>query len=108
MALRKKPHDVDRDASARRAPQQSAPAPKQYEYPVNPVIALQRATAAPRAELRPTDILALQRTIGNRAVGRILSNQPHALPIQSSDPVPAIQRKTEGEEPLQAKFETQR
>jgi hypothetical protein len=107
MALKNKTHDIEKAASAHRAAPQVAHSSSEHEHPLNPVIALQQATTAPRAALKPTDILALQRTVGNRAVGRILNNQQQALPIQSSTPVPAIQRKTE-EEPLQAKSESRR
>src|SRR5438045_6621804 len=60
----------------------------------------------PRPTLFP--YTTLFRSIGNRAVHRMLSNQSRALPVQPSTPAPAIQRKTEEEEPLQGKFKTDR
>src|SRR5438067_3697613 len=103
MALKNKTHDNNKESIVQRAPRQTTPTSSEHERPLNPVIALKRATGASTASLRPADILALQRAIGNRAVHRMLSNQSRALPVQPSTPAPAIQRKTEEEEPLQGK-----
>lgn len=107
MALKNKTHDIDKAAAARRTPEQETAKPaSEHERPTNPALLLKRAASSSAAALRPVDILALQRTVGNRAVGRILASQPGALPPQSSNPSNAIQRKIEGEESLQAKLET--
>ena len=111
MALKNKTHDVEKASTAQRAPQQqqeTARAASEHPRPVNAAIALQRAANSPPSALRPADILVLQRTVGNRAVGRMLSNRSQARPPQSSTPANAVQLKTEGEEQLQAKFETDR
>lgn len=60
----------------------------------------QIVTKTPDA-LRPVDIVTLQRTIGNRAVQRLLNHQHHSVSA-----APALQRRTEDEGPLQGKFGT--
>ncbi len=42
----------------------------------SPTEALQRAANAPRSALRPADILALQGSVGNRAVQRLVDGAP--------------------------------
>ncbi len=42
----------------------------------SPTEALQRAANAPRSALRPADILALQGSVGNRAVQRLVDGTP--------------------------------
>jgi hypothetical protein len=107
MALKNKTHDIDKAATIQRAPQQIALNSNEHERSLNPVAALRRATSPHPSALRPADILTLQRTIGNRAVQRMLSNQPHATSPQTSIPAHALQLKTEEEEDLlQRKFET--
>jgi hypothetical protein len=106
MALKNKTHEIDKAATVQRAPQQAALNSNEHEHSLNPVAALQRATGSHSSALRPADILTLQRTIGNRAVQRMLSNQAHSLSPQTATPANAIQRQTEEEEPLQGKFET--
>ncbi len=54
---------------------------------------LQRAQATP-GSLRPGDVLQLQRTIGNRATGRLLANR---LPIQAKMEVGPVNDKHEQE-----------
>jgi uncharacterized protein DUF4157 len=103
MALKNKSHDIDKAVTTQPAPEQIALDSNERLRTMNPAVALQRAANSHPAALKPVDILALQRTIGNRAVGRILASQPNALPPQ---PANAIQRKTEEEESLQAKLET--
>lgn len=58
---------------------------------------IQRAQATPRT-LSPTDILQLQRTVGNQAVLQMLDTQPR----------PILQRDTEGGSAAGADFERQR
>jgi hypothetical protein len=108
MALKNKTREIKKASIPQRAPQLVARAASEHERPVNPTVALQRAATSPPAALRPADILVLQRAVGNRAVNRMLSRQSGALPSQSSTHVNAVQRKIEEEEPLQAKFETDR
>ena len=45
------------------------------EASVDPAVAFQRATCAPPPAVSPNDILSLQRTVGNEAVGRILAER---------------------------------
>jgi len=63
-----KTHDVDRSAVVQRQSKQAVPAPTKHEHVTHPATVLQR----PPAGFRPADVLALQRTVGNRAVQRIL------------------------------------
>jgi hypothetical protein len=108
MALKNKTREIKKASIPQRAPQLVARAASEHERPVNPTVALQRAATSPPSALRPADILVLQRAVGNRAVNRMLSRQSGALPSQSSTHVNAVQRKVEEEEPLHAKFETDR
>lgn len=88
----------------------------------HPAAIIQRARINPKS-LTPADILQLQRTIGNRAVGRLLSeirssSKVQQAPIQRQEipeeeplqgkMVETIQRQEipEEEEPLQGKFES--
>jgi hypothetical protein len=73
---------------------------------VSPAVALKRAAGTSPSALRPADILSLQRTVGNRAVGRILRGQPGAPPAPPSTPANALQRKTDEDEPPRGRFGT--
>lgn len=109
MALKHRTHDIEKTSTVQAKPQpqqEMERASNEHTRPTNPAVVFQRAANSRPAALRPADILTLQRTIGNRAVGRILGNQPNALPPQPSISANAIQLKTEEEEPLQAKLET--
>ncbi|MHC1755860.1 MAG: DUF4157 domain-containing protein [Methanosarcina sp.] len=68
----------------------------------NPFSIIQRARINPKS-LTPSDVLQLQRTIGNRAVGRLLSEIRSSSTAQKAP----VQRQEipEEEEPLQGKFE---
>ena len=105
MALKNKTHDVDRIAVIQRKPKHVR-TEHQHEQLRDPAGALQQVVTNAPSTLRPADILTLQRTIGNRAVQRMLSNQPHTLRPQQSASSGVLQRQTEEEQPLQAKFET--
>ncbi|HEX8920353.1 MAG TPA: DUF4157 domain-containing protein [Pyrinomonadaceae bacterium] len=111
MALKNKTRDIEKASTAHRAPEQKLEperASNERLRPTNAAASLQRAVNSHPSALRPADLLALQRTIGNRAVGRFFSNRPQALPSQSSAPANALQMKTEEEEPVQAKLESTR
>ena len=103
MPLKTKTHDLEKIHTRPRAPRQAVRNSPEHARSLNPVAALQRATGAPSSALRPADILALQRAIGNRAVQRMLNNQPPPLRPQQSAPANVVQRKTEEDGPLQAK-----
>ena len=109
--LKHKSHDIEKASTAQRAPQpqqEMALAANEHTRPMNPAVVLQRVATSPPSALRPADLRVLQRTIGNRAIQRMLGarlSQPDALSVQSSIPMNAIQRKTEEEETLQGKFE---
>lgn len=107
MALKHKIHDIEKASTAKRAPQQEIQQrSSEHLRPMNPAVSLQRAANSHPSALKPADIFVLQRTIGNRAVGRFLK-QTHALPPpQSSIPANALQLKTEEEETLQRELET--
>jgi uncharacterized protein DUF4157 len=59
----------------------------------DPAAALQRAHALPASNLSANDILALQRTVGNRAVQQLLSSQTHSPLASATTPRPVIQAK---------------
>jgi hypothetical protein len=94
MALKNKTHDIDKAPIVQRAPQQHvAHAPNEHERPLNTASALKRAISAHPAALRPADILALQRTVGNRAVHRLLAGQAQGSPASESQGRQPIQTK---------------
>ena len=68
MVQKLKTHDSERSALVQPKSQQTVPAQSQGEQVVHPAKVLQRTAAA----FRPADVLALQRTVGNRAVQRML------------------------------------
>ncbi len=106
MALKNKTHDIEKAAITQRTPpQQHQSAVKDHQRPMDPVTALQLATSAHPSALRPADILSLQRTIGNRAVQRMVSSHAHSLSRPSATQENAIQRQTEEEELRQEKFD---
>src|ERR1700752_1978154 len=72
MVQKLKTHDVERSAVVQRQSKQTAPAQSQREQVVHPANVLHRAVALPPAALRPAAVLSLQRTVGNRAVQRML------------------------------------
>lgn len=103
MALKIKTHDVDRIAVVQRKPKTARTA-VELEQMSHPDLAFQRVAAKAPSGLRPADIFTLQRTIGNRAVQRML-NRPQAERSLPSSSAGVIQRLTEEAEPLQGKFE---
>jgi len=105
MALKNKTHDVERVAVVQRTSTQAVRTENKYEQVTHPFGALERIATKPPAALRPADILTLQRTVGNRVVQRMLSNQHLSLSSLPSTSAPAIQRKFEEEERLQGRSE---
>lgn len=74
MAFKNKTRDDAKVPRAQRTPQAEAKLDaNQRERPSNRAGSLKRATGARPAALRPADILALQRTYGNRAVRSLLT-----------------------------------
>src|SRR5581483_8349971 len=73
-------------AESQRASQPDDKRPMEIAPGTHPALALERVKALPAAALSASDILALQRTVGNRAVQRFLSAPP-------AEPPPAIQVK---------------
>jgi len=80
-------------AEQRRAPQPDDKRPNEFEQGAHPTLALQRAKVLPASALKANDILALQRSIGNRAVQRLLSSQAAEPPAAASSAPPIIQAK---------------
>ncbi len=68
----------------------------------NPASIIQRAKINPKS-LTPADVLQLQRTIGNRAVGRLLSEIRNPSTVQQA-PVQRQEIPERKKEPLQGKF----
>jgi|GEM_PF-4725262 len=71
MALKLKTHELERVPVVQR----TAPTANEHELSA-PTEVVDRVFTKPPGALRPVDILALQRTVGNRAVGRILAGRP--------------------------------
>jgi len=67
-----KTHDVEQRAVVQRQSKHTAPVQTQCEQVTHSASVLQRTVALPPAALRPADVLTLQRTVGNRAVHRML------------------------------------
>ncbi|HXI24689.1 MAG TPA: DUF4157 domain-containing protein [Pyrinomonadaceae bacterium] len=105
MALKNKIHDVDRVAVVQRKPKRAARTELDHEQVSRPDGTLERVVIKPPAAFRPADILALQRIVGNRAVQRMLSSQPHALSPPSARSNAIQLQPEEEEEPLQGAFE---
>ena len=59
--------------------------------------ALQRVTAAPPGEIKPTDLLTLQRTVGNRAVRDILAGRSGDVDGLAGETGASIQRAVLGQ-----------
>lgn len=78
MALKHKIHDIERVAVVQRTPEQVVRTENEYEQVTPPFGALERIVTKPAAALRPADIFALQRSVGNRAVQRILAGRLQA------------------------------
>ncbi len=70
--------------------QESQPQTVEQQFPVASPLLLQRAQLAPHS-LSAGDVLALQRTVGNRAVGRIFSGE-RPLPAPVVNPLQTLQR----------------
>ena len=81
MAQKHKTHDVERIGVVQRQPTQSMHAQSERGHVSPPANVLQRTAGIPTAALRPPDILALQRTVGNRAVQRMLVQR-----VEEEDP----------------------
>ena len=75
MALKTKTHDRERVSTVQRAPQRAARTSSEHESSSHHVVDVQRALASPSSALRPNDVLALQRTVGNRAAQQILAGK---------------------------------
>src|SRR5438105_6989161 len=93
MSTKSKTTEKAPGAERQRALQPDDKRPNEYEPGVHPAIALQRVKALPASELSANDILILQRTIGNRAVQRLLSTQAAEPPTAASSAPPVIQAK---------------
>ena len=102
MPTKNKPAEKALSAQPQRAPQPEAHRSGEREPGLHPAIALQRAKDLPASALNPSDILALQRTIGNRAVQRLLADQTAAPPPAASS-APPIQRQADEAESAQRK-----
>lgn len=74
-------------------PVPTAPAPAPRRAPPAPAASVSPAVALPRT---PAEVLALQRTIGNRAVGRLLRAAAGVAPVRHAPTTPALQRVTHG------------
>jgi hypothetical protein len=75
MALRQKTRDIERASSVQRTPLQSAQTANEHDRSLNPAVALLRATNLHSSKLRPADVFALQRTVGNGAARQILAGR---------------------------------
>jgi hypothetical protein len=98
MAANSKTHEMVRTGVERRTPE---PAFRHQEEPGHdaPSIGLlERVAAKAPAALRPADVLTLQRSVGNRAVRRLLSHQDYSLSNLPSTSRNTIQRSIEEEE----------
>jgi uncharacterized protein DUF4157 len=93
MALKNKTHEIEKPSTKQRPPQQITLNSPEHQRPSNPIAALQRATSSSPSSLEPADILALQRTIGNRAVQRMLSGPTRQTHVSTSSAGPMIQAK---------------
>jgi|GEM_PF-3427478 len=84
------------------SPKQLGPYPKPLARDTHPAAIIQGARADPRS-LTQTDVLQLQRTIGNRAVGQLMS-EIGRIPSYPAQQEPVQRQGLEEEELLQGKF----
>ena len=75
-------HAGEKGSAAVRKPAAEAQASRRQATPVHPAAALLRAMSGPASELTASDILALQRTAGNRAVAEMLAQ---SMPLEPPD-----------------------
>src|SRR5581483_5432540 len=73
-------HAGEKGSAAVRKPGAEAQASRRQASPVHPVAALLRAMSGPASELSASDILALQRSAGNRAVSALLAQDDPPAP----------------------------
>jgi hypothetical protein len=78
MSQRSQEHQ-DQAADPQLAPSQDVESPTPVHQPGAAADALQRARGDSSATLRPSDVLALQRTVGNRAVQRLVESAPGSI-----------------------------
>src|ERR1700755_402140 len=98
MSRKSKTHEHENASAVRRTPETSAQARREPLRQATPIKDFTQALTATPQTLAPTDILSLQRSVGTRAVQRLLSQQMSALLPRSETPANAIQRKIESEE----------
>ncbi len=72
MALKNKTHYIERVSTVQRTSQRTARTASEHDPSTHHAVVLQRAMTSQPSVLRPKDVLALQRTVGNRAVRQIL------------------------------------
>jgi hypothetical protein len=80
MATRAHPVNDRIDKTLSKRPPEPTPVPEIERPAVNLAKILQRTTLAPNS-LRPAELLHLQRTLGNRAVGAILARPAASSPL---------------------------
>jgi hypothetical protein len=85
--------DVKRQAANRRAVEPSVKAPDEFARRGRPAAALRRASSAVTGSLNAADVLALQRSVGNRAVRRLLERRAGRQPFA---PFPVQAKSREG------------
>jgi len=83
MALKNKTQNIERASRVQRAPQRTVRTSNEHEQPSPQVVDLQRAMTLQSSALRPRDVLALQRTVGNRAAQQILAGKARRSSIQA-------------------------
>src|ERR1044072_8145763 len=74
MALKTKTHDIERGLTVQRTSERSVQTASEHGHVSHHAVDLQRAIGLQPSMLRPNDLLALQRTMGNRAVQQILQH----------------------------------
>jgi hypothetical protein len=94
MNTKSKTSEHEKSSATHRAPRSRVQTPKEPALPIYPALALARTRAVPASELTPTDILELQRTIGNSGVQSVLHRRTERS--GASEPIArlAIQAKT--------------
>lgn len=81
MSSKKKAQDTDRDTVKQHSPRAKAHGLEPVAQPLPPAAIIQQARRDPDS-LTPQDALRLQRTVGNQAVGRLLTPAAQRQPVE--------------------------
>lgn len=98
MASNQKRSEDKASKKPKRLPEQGIKESQGQMEPAELVEAYERVVASPPPPLNPEDVLALQRSVGNLAVQRLLQERQQGPALESNRPIPDVQR-VDGDSP---------